>query len=56
MATSCQDLHVPNVSVLFFIFYFFLFYFLSTLTSKSSAEPGVQFLPSCVVSTRGMDL
>lgn len=27
-----------------------------SLTSAASGEPGVQFLPSCVVSTRGMDL
>ncbi|KAG8444877.1 hypothetical protein GDO86_009871 [Hymenochirus boettgeri] len=45
-----------------FVYFPFLFlplffpFFLSTLTRISSADPGVQNFPSCVVSTRGMDL
>lgn len=38
---------MPNVSGFFVQF---------LPTSMASGEPGVQFLPSCVVSTRGMDL
>lgn len=37
-----------QMSVVFFVQYI--------PTGKASGEPGVQFLPSCVVSTRGMDL